>query len=59
MLRQEEWNFMLPKLLISLVGLMIVIVLGGFIVLAVWDVPVAQKAVEKPVDTSRFLEKKS
>jgi len=34
-------------------------VIGGFAVLAVWDIPVAQKTVEKPVDVSRFLEKKS
>lgn len=50
---------MLPKLLVSLVGLMFVVALGGFVVLAVWDVPVEQKAVEKPVDTTGFLEKKS
>ncbi len=50
---------MISKLLISLVFLTFVIAVGGFIVLAVWNVPVAQKAVEKPVDTSRFLEKKS
>jgi len=50
---------MIQKLLISLLLLVFIIVAGGFVVLAVWDVPIAKKEIEKPVDTSRVLEKKS
>ena len=50
---------MLSRLLISLVFLVLITAAGGFVVLTVWDVPVAKKAVEKPIDTSRFLEKRS
>jgi hypothetical protein len=55
----EEKIEMISKLLISLAFLVLITAVGGFIVLAVWDVPVLQKTVEKPIDTSRFLEKKS
>ena len=50
---------MISKLLISLAFLVLVTAVGGVVLLAVWDVPVLQKTVEKPIDTSRFLEKKS
>jgi hypothetical protein len=50
---------MIHKLLLSLVLLTFIIAVGGFAVLAIWDVPVAQKVVEKPVNTSKYLEKKS
>jgi len=50
---------MITRIVISLVLLACITVAGGFIVLAVWDVPVTQKTVEQPVDTSKFLEKKS
>jgi hypothetical protein len=50
---------MASRLFVSLTLLMFILALTGFIVLAVWNVPVAQKAVEKPIDSSRFLEKKS
>lgn len=50
---------MLSKLFISFVFLAILITAGGFIALAVWDVPVAQKTVEKTLDNAQFLEKKS
>ena len=49
----------MSKLLVSLIFIMFVSAVGAFVVLAVWDVPVAQKVVEKQIDTSRFLEKKS
>lgn len=49
---------MISKLLISLVLLAFITAAGGFIVLSVWDVPVEQKTVEQPIDTSKFLEKK-
>jgi len=49
---------MISKLLISLVFVVFILAAGTFVMLAAWDVPVAQKVVEKPVDTSRFLEKK-
>lgn len=50
---------MISKLLISLVFLVFISTVGVFVALAVWDVPVAQKVVEKPVDTTKFLQKKS
>lgn len=49
----------MSKVLISLVLLAFILAAGGFAVLAVWDVPVTQKAVEQPVDTAKLLEKKS
>ena len=52
-------SYMLQKLLISFVLLALVTAAVGFVVLAVWDVPVAKKGIEKSVDTSRFLQKKS
>ncbi len=48
---------MISKTLISLVFLALFTLAGGFIALAVWDVPVEQKTIEKPVDTGRYLEK--
>ena len=50
---------MVQKLLISLMLLAFVVAAGGFVVLAVWDVPVAKKVIEKTVDTSKYLQKKS
>jgi len=50
---------MVQKLLISSILLALVLIAGGFVVLAVWDVPVAKKGIEKPVDTSKYLQKKS
>jgi hypothetical protein len=50
---------MVQKLLISIMLLAFVVVAGGFIALAVWDVPVAKKGIEKTVDTSKYLQKKS
>lgn len=50
---------MISKVLISLAFFVLVTAVGGFVVLAVWDVPVLQETVEKPIDASRFLEKKS
>jgi len=49
---------MIQKLLISFVLLAFVIVASGFVVLAVWDIPIAKKKVEKPIDPSRLLQKK-
>ncbi len=45
----------MSKLLTSLVFLAFVFAAGGFAVLAVWDVPVAQTTVEKTLDSSTFL----
>lgn len=50
---------MISRLLFSFVILSLLTVAGGFIVLAVWDVPVKQELVEKPVNTSEFLGKPS
>jgi hypothetical protein len=48
---------MISRLLISLGVLVLFIVAGSFVVFAVWDVPVEQKEIEKPIDNSKFLEK--
>jgi hypothetical protein len=48
---------MISKLLFSLVLLGLVAAIGGFAVLAVWDVPVQQMQVEKTLDNGRFLQK--
>jgi hypothetical protein len=48
---------MVSKLLFSLVALSLVVAIGGFAVLAAWDVPVQQMKVEKTLDTSVFLQK--
>ncbi len=50
---------MISKLLSSLVLLAFITSGVGFLVLAVWDVPVAQEVVEKPIDTSAFLKRES
>lgn len=47
----------MSRLITALVFLGVVFIAGGFVVLAVWDVPVAQTAVEKPLDNSKFLTK--
>ncbi len=48
---------MISKLLGSLVLLAFIAAIGGFAVLAAWDVPVQQTQVEKTLDTSHFLQK--
>jgi hypothetical protein len=48
---------MLSRLLFSVVFLAFVVAIGGFAVLAVWDVPVEQTQVEKTLDNSAFLQK--
>ena len=48
---------MAQKLLISLMLLALITAAGGFVVLAVWDIPVAKKGIEKTVDTSKYLQK--
>lgn len=50
---------MIKKLLVSLVLLGIAVAVVTFVVLAVWDMPVEKKEIEKPVDTTKVLEKKS
>ena len=50
---------MISKLLVFLVFFAFILTVGGFVVLAVWDVPVTQRVVEKPLDVSGLLEKKS
>lgn len=47
----------MSKLLLSLVALVVALVFGGFVVLAAWDVPVAQTPVEKTLDNEQFLQK--
>jgi hypothetical protein len=49
---------MTQKLLGPLMLIIGVLVLGGFVVLAVWDIPVAKKEVVKTVDTSKLWQKK-
>lgn len=46
---------MISKLLAYLALAAFVLALGGFVVLAVWDVPVAQASVEKTLDNKPFL----
>ena len=48
---------MVQKLLISLMLLTFVLIASGFVVLAIWDVPMAKKGIEKTVDTSKYLKK--
>lgn len=43
---------MIQKAIISLGLLAGLILVGGFVVLAVWDVPVVKKEIGKPVDIS-------
>jgi len=50
---------MISKLLSSLVLLACIAFTVGFVVLAVWDVPVAQNMVEKPIDASAFMKRES
>jgi hypothetical protein len=48
---------MLSRLLLSLVFLAFIAAIGGFAVLAAWDVPVRQTQIEKTLDNSLFLQK--
>ena len=48
---------MLSKLVFSLVFIAFVLSVGGFVVLAAWDVPVTEMPVEKTLENSKFLEK--
>lgn len=50
---------MIKKTLGSFVLLTALVIAVGFIVLAVWDVPVEKKEIEKSVDTSKILENKN
>ncbi len=50
---------MLRKLLASLVLLAFFAVIGGFVALSVWNVPIQQKQIVHSVDVSQFLHKKS
>ncbi len=47
----------MQKFIAALVFAAFLISAGGFVVLAVWDVPVAETPVEKTLENSRFLEK--
>lgn len=47
---------MISRLLIGVVFLALAVTVGGFIVMAAWDVPVAQKHVEKQLETSPALD---
>ena len=57
--RAGEIKIMISKLLSSLVLLAFITSGVGFLILAVWDVPVAQEVVEKPINTSAFLNRES
>ena len=46
---------MVAKMLIGLVFLVVFVAIGGFVVLAAWDMPVEQTTVEKTLDHNRFL----
>lgn len=50
---------MMSKLVAGLFLIAFTAAVGGFVVFAAWDVPVAQAPVEKTLDNSRFLEKNS
>jgi hypothetical protein len=54
--RVKEFS-MLSRLLLSLVFLAFIAAIGGFAVLAAWDVPVRQTQIEKTLDNSLFLQK--
>jgi len=46
---------MFSKLMTSLVFLALIFAVGGFALLAVWDLPVPQTTVERSVDAEPFL----
>ena len=46
---------MIAKMLMGLVFLVVFVAIGGFVVLAIWDMPVEQTTVEKTLDHNRFL----
>lgn len=46
---------MVARLLIALTFIVILVVAGGFAVLAAWDIPVRQEPVEKILDSSKYL----
>lgn len=48
---------MLSRLIFSLVILACIAAVGGFAVLAFWEVPVQQTQVQETLDTSAFLQK--
>ncbi len=50
---------MIRKLLTLLVFLVFVGVVGGFIVLSAWNVPIQKKQIVQSVDASQFLQTKS
>jgi len=46
---------MISKMLISLVFVALIASAGGFIVLSMWNVPVAQQEVQKTVDAAKLM----
>ena len=46
---------MISRLLIALVLIAIIVSTAGFVVLAAWDVPVAEQPVEKTLDSASYL----
>lgn len=50
---------MISRLVVGLFLIAFIGAVGGFVVFAVWDVPVTQAPVEKTLDNSRFLESNS
>jgi len=50
---------MISKTLSFLVFLAFISAAGGYVLLTVWDMPIKQKMIEKPIDTSGLLKNKS
>jgi hypothetical protein len=51
----KETQEMAARITMISIFLGLFLVIGGFAVLAAWDVPVEQTIVEKTLDQSRFL----
>ena len=54
-LGQKEQALMTSKLIVSFVFLAVLLAVGGFIALGIWDLPIAQQEIEKPVTVSGVL----
>ncbi len=48
----------MSRWLIVLICVLVLMVVGAFIALAVWNIPVIQQTVEKPVEVEKLLEAK-
>lgn len=54
-LGQKDIGTMTSKLIVSFVFLAALLAIGGFIALGIWDLPIAQQEIEKPVTVSGVL----